>query len=277
MNVELDRRMLFWEMKEIDEKSNEGEKIDFTKVNYVMEKLLNGAECCIEMITNRNNLSNKDFYDKLNQFAYISCWDEVDCYKVLELAYDTKFLGETVISTTMHTNVQKKEGHGHDFSWWNEEIGIDLRIIYSKDFNIEYDHFYTVEEIKKLIDEKKVVIISIMERDLSLGEENYKKESYQIFNCAFDDYDMQYEFFNEGGKFYKYTLMYIKEKLTTEKLKELFSNHLKHTNSEVHDIIGTDGYGSDFGFSIASKYSKEFENRGYAKRLKRLNDYNYHK
>lgn len=107
---------------------------------------------------------------------------------------------------------KKTEGNGSDYSWWNEEVGIDFKIIYTKDFDVDYEHFYTAEEIKKLINEKKIVIISREERDLISDEENYKKEDYQMFDDAFDDYSMQYEFFNEGGKFYKYTLMYIKKK-----------------------------------------------------------------
>lgn len=277
MDIELNEQSAWFEMKEATEKCNNGEKIDFTRVNYIMEQLLYGAECCKEMITNRENLSDEDFYVMLNQFAYVSGWDELDCYNVLEIAYNMKFVDEAVIKTTMHTNVQKTEGNGSDYSWWNEEVGIDFKIIYTKDFDVDYEHFYTAEEIKKLINEKKIVIISREERDLISDEENYKKEDYQMFDDAFDDYSMQYEFFNEGGKFYKYTLMYIKKQLTAEKLKTLFSNHLEHTSSEVCDIIGDNGNRSDFGVYIAKEYLKEFQNNGYAKRLKKLNDFNNHR
>ena len=71
--------------------------------------------------------------------------------------------------------------------------------------------------------------------------------------------------------------MYIKKQLTAEKLKTLFSNHLEHTSSEVCDIIGDNGNRSDFGVYIAKEYLKEFQNNGYAKRLKKLNDFNNHK
>lgn len=275
MYIELVKQMLFWEMNEVVENYNNKKPIDFTQVNYRIEQLLHGAESCQEMIDNRRNISDSDFYSMLNEFAYISGWNDYDCYKVLEMAYNTKFADEAIIKTTMHAICQKTEGHGRDFSWWDEEVGVNFKILYTEGFEVDYEHFYTIIEIKKLIAEKKIVIVSEEEKNLAWEEDNYKKEKYQRFDCAYDDYSMQYEFFNEGGKFYKYTLKYIKKKLNSRQLKKLFSEHLDHVESEVYEATDGRNYGSKSWSYVAKEYSKEFEDKGYAKRLTKLNAKKY--
>ena len=146
MNFQLDLKNLFWEMREAVDKHENGEKVDFTEMNHGIEQLLHGAENCKEMINNRRKISDKDFYSMLNEFAYISDWDDYDCHNVLEMAYNTKFAGYATIQTAMHTVVQKNEGHGRDFSWWNEEIGVNFKILCTEDFEVDYEHFYTIEE-----------------------------------------------------------------------------------------------------------------------------------
>ena len=138
MYIELVRQMLFWEMREAVERRENGEKVDFTEVNQRIEQLLHGAENCQEMINNRRKISDKDFYSMLNEFAYIGGWDDYDCYNVLEMAYNTKFAGYATINTTMHATVQKTEGHGRSFDWWDEEIGVNFRILYTEDFEVDY-------------------------------------------------------------------------------------------------------------------------------------------
>ena len=271
MNIELSRQNLFWEMRETVDNHVNGEKIDFNTLNNRMEQLLHGAENCLEMIDNRKNLSDEEFYKKLLEFAYINDWNEYDCFLVLEIAYNMKFDDEALIKTTMHTVAQKTEGHGRDFSWWNQEVGVDFRIFYTKDFEVDYEHYYTIEEIKKLIAEKKILIVSEEERNLAWEEDNYKKEKYQRFDYAYDEYNMEHRFFDETGKFYKYTLKYIRRELNTKKLKKLYFKHLDHLEHEVYEATDGRNYGSDSSWThVAKEYSKEFEECGYAKRLTRL-------
>ena len=273
MHIELLKQMIFFEMEEAVEKYENGEKVDFTDMNYKIEQLLRGAESCKTMIDDKSKLSDTDFYSMLNEFAYINEWNDYDCYNVLEMAYNTKFVDEAIIKTTMHTFYQKTEGHRKDFSWWNEEVGIDFKILYTNDFEIDYEHFYSINEIKNLITEKKILIVSEKDRDLALDESNYKKEKYQAFDYAYDDYNMQYEFFNEDGKFYKYTLKYIKKELNSRQLKKLFSEHLDYVEDEIYEATDCENYGSDSSWiNVVKKYSKEFEECGYPIRLNRLKE-----
>ena len=73
------------------------------------------------MISDRKKLTNKEFYDLLLKFAFISNWNTYDCYKVSELAYNMNFVGDTVIKTTMHVTNQEKQS-------WNEKSKIEINI-----------------------------------------------------------------------------------------------------------------------------------------------------
>ena len=272
MNVELNEKNLFWEVKGIAKDFYDGKKVDFSEINSSVEKLIDGAESCMKMISDRRNLTNKEFYDMLLKFAFITNWSDYDCYKVLGLAYNMNFVGDAVIKTTMHATVQKTEGHGRDFSWWNEEVGINFKVVHTKDFKVDYKHTYSVEEIKKMIDEKKILIISEEERSLAWDEKNYKKEKYQRFDYAYDDYSWKHRFFDETGKFYPYTLRYIRSKVNKKTLLKLFKEHLEHTNREIYEATHEKCWNGNHYKKAVEEYSGEFEHQGYAKRLTKLNE-----
>ena len=271
MNVELNERKLYWEIDAMARDFYDGKKADFSETNSGVKELIDGAESCMKMISDRKNLTNQEFYHLLLKFAFISDWNDYDCHKVLELAYNMNFVGDAVIKTTMHTTVQKTDGHGRDFSWWNEEIGIDFKVAYTKDFKVDYEHTYSIEEIKKLIDEKKILIISEEERSLSWDKKNYKKEEYQRFDYAYDDLNWEHRFFDDTGKFYPYTLRYIRSKVSKKVLLKLFKEHLEHANREIYEATHTNCWYESHYKKAIEKYNAEFKKQGYSKKLKYLN------
>ena len=273
MNVSLKYKILYWKLEESARNFYDAGKINFSEINSGVEELIDGAESCLTMIYDRSMLTDEQFYEMLLKFAYIYDWNGYDCSCVLGLAHNLEFIGEAVIKTTMHANIQNTEGHGRDFSWWNEEIGIDFRILYTKDFTVDYDHFYTIEEIKKLIDTKQIIIICEENRNLAWEKSNYKKEEYQEFDYAYDDYSMKYVFFNKNGKFYPYTLKYIRSIINEKTLLELFKDHLDHSRREIYGATHKSCWTGDHFKKVAEEYSQEFKNQGYAKRLKRLNKF----
>ena len=269
MNVELKERILYWEVEGIGNDFDDSEKIDFSEINSGVEEIIDGAEACLKMISDRKKLTNKEFYDLLLKFAFISNWNTYDCYKVLELAYNMNFVGDTVIKTTMHAIHQKTEGHGRSFSWWNEEVRINFKVAYTKDFKVDYEHAYSVDELRRLIDEKKILIIS--ERSSDCDEKNYKKEKYQRFDKPYDDYSWKNDFFGETGKYYPYTLRYIRSKLNKEKFLKLFKGHLENANKEIYEATHEECWDKSYKKAIKA-FSAEFEQQGYAKKLTKLNE-----
>lgn len=83
MYVYLIYEQIFWEMKDVVERYRKGENLDFSEMNSVMERLIHGAESHKEMITDKRKIGDKEFYDMLREFAYIT-WTEIDSLRVLE-------------------------------------------------------------------------------------------------------------------------------------------------------------------------------------------------
>ena len=275
MNIQLIEKTLFGEMKEAVNDYKSGNPIDFIPLNHSVEELIHGAESCKEMINNRGEISDSDFYRMLNEFSFMH-FGERDYYNVLELVYHTNFVDDTVMKTDMHKIIQKRDNG----IWWEYRTDYHFRVLYAEDFKVDSNHSYTIEEIKQLIEEKKIVLLSKV-RVLSCTDVDYKKEefgnstdlilheNYEKFDCAFHG-NREYEFFHVDGKYYPYTLKYIKNYINSKKLKRLFSAHINHTENEVRDV--TDYRGNDAWSYVAKEYSKEFEDKGYAKRLVKLRE-----
>ena len=134
-----------------------------------------------------------------------------------------------------------------------------------------------IEEIKKLIDEKKIIIICEEERNLAWDKEDYEEEEYQRFDYAYDDYNMEHSFFSKEGKFYPYTLKYIRSRVNKKELSKLFKEHLEHSNREIYEATHKSSWTEDHFKKVAEEYSQEFKNQGYAKRLKKLNEFGVRK
>ncbi len=82
----------------------------------------------------------------------------------------------------------------------------------------------------------------------------------------------EFQFVDERGGYYRYGLKYIKKHITKEKLMELFDDNLENINTQVMDVTDGSHFGSKAWISTAQEYAKEFEERGFARRLKQLND-----
>lgn len=265
MDIELNRQLLLLsEMSEVVHNYKDGKKIDFTRVNYEIEKLLHSAESCNKIVNNGIKLSDNDFYLFLNEFARITGWSQFDCQQVINMANGFKYDESSTLITSMQ-RVLPESG---------EIVRIYLDIIYNQKFNVDSKHVYSVEEIEKLVNQKKIIIVCEKASNIDYDKKYYRSEEYHSFECAYDEDNLEYEFFNEGGMFYPYTLMYIRKELSSDKIRKLISSHLNNVNDEISDVITDGGFASDYWTYVAHEYLKEFENQGYSKRLRRINERN---
>ena len=154
MYIDLLKRELFGELEDLANNYREGKKVDFTRIKKEFEELLKGAEDCKNVIDNRRSITDKEFYDMLEEIAFIE-WDEEDYYKIIGKAENIEYVGDDTILTTMEQFVSTNE-ELEDIGYWDDETGINLRILYTKDFEIDDEHFYTIEEIERLIAEKRL-------------------------------------------------------------------------------------------------------------------------
>lgn len=274
MNVELKNRNIYWEIDEAANNYKENGEIDFSKLDSGILELIDGAESYMKMIQNRRSFKDKEFFDNLLKIAFINDFNENDCLHVLELVHNLKFVGFGRIKTTMKSTVRKTEGRGKSFDWWEEIVGVDYKILYTKDFTIDNDHIYTISEIKKLLEEKKIVIVSEEERSLAWYSDIFTSEEYYGFDYAYDRCDMEHKFLDKTGEFYLYTLKYIRKSVKRKKLIELFKAHILNTNLELRDATNKNNWNNFEHRKVVEEYSKEFEKNGYERRLRILSEFN---
>jgi len=279
MNIDSFNGSIYWNLKEIVESYEKEGKIDFGEIDIEIEEMLYSLEDCLLMINCAEKISDVNYYNMLKGFAYISNWSDYDYYRVIEIANNQTYKAIGTIMTTMHSKYIKNEGRGRDFGYYNVETGINFRILYTEDAKIDFGHFYTIEEITRLIEEKRIVIICEEERNLSYDDE-YVVEEYYAFDCVFNDNVSRtiseinnYEFFHKDGKFYEYTLKYIKQTVDRKELLKIFKEYLGHVNGEINSVIKA-YYGNDGAWGIVcGECTKEFNDKGYVKRLQRLNSF----
>ena len=257
MNISLKCRDLFWEIEESIMNYYDCNKNNFAKINAGVEELIAGAEACLKLVQD-NNLSNEEFYNLLLKFAYIDNWTTEDYYHVIALSNNIKVSSVDIIKTTMHKN---------------NEIGINFKILSSDDFINNHEYFYSIDTIKKLIKNKKIILISEEERIIINSKDEYNPEEYVSFALSFNKDSIKKDFFTKNGKYYGFTLKYIRNSLNKKKLLELYRTHLMHTNCEIDAITNKKSWNDDNFKRLVKEYKSQYKKKDYNSRLTKLNEF----
>ena len=120
-------------------------------------------------------MSDKDFYELIKYFYYIKL-DESDYLEMISRKFGCRYTKIVTIPTTMVFDEMVEEGHRKSFSYWKQRFQVYLQVATNPDVIIN-NHVYTVEEIKKLLLDKSIVIVLKESRDLDKKlelEEDYK-------------------------------------------------------------------------------------------------------
>lgn len=135
------------------------------------------------------NLSNKDFFTLISRFysIYITRDDFLNALsKVNGIEYDKiEKLNSRMIFKDMVS-----EGHGRDFSWWEETFQIGWIVATSKDLTLNSDYNYSNEEIKQMIKNKQIISFNNYVRAIGMDPElSYEPERVEKINIPKIDFD----------------------------------------------------------------------------------------
>lgn len=134
-------------------------------------------------------LSDEEFYDLLCKVYSISLTEE-DYLKILSKRNNKKYNRFTEIGTFMTFTDTATEGHGRDFSWWQQLYQIRYIVAVSEDIEIEYDSILRKNDIKKMIEDKSIVIIECKTRPINNKLNiNETVEDMQLINlnCSYSN------------------------------------------------------------------------------------------
>lgn len=145
MEFELYESLAGWEMPEIIKEYRETKKINISYFKYVFNLLLEKAEIAKELLENGETLTDEEYYEKLKEFMRFY-YSFNDYSKIVMMYFNAKGFNLTktdIIRTTMH--IDKK-------------TAINYHVFCTEDVNIAPYHAYTISELQKLIDDKKIVL-----------------------------------------------------------------------------------------------------------------------
>ena len=103
-------------------------------------------------------LSDQEFYDLLCKVYSISLTEE-DYLKILSKRNNKKYNRFTEIGTCMTFNDTATEGRVKNFSYWKQLYQVRYIVAVSEDINIEYDSILRKKDIKKMVEDKSIVIV----------------------------------------------------------------------------------------------------------------------
>lgn len=139
--------------------------------------------------TEFRDLSNEEFYSLISNFytVFLTKKDILDIlFKVMGVEY-TKF--EQLNSKMIYKDIVS-EGHGRDFSWWEETYQVGWLVAAAKDLNLVPNYNYSKEEIKEMVEKKQIVSFGQMDKaigfDPIIPYEEEKVEKIDIPRVSLD-------------------------------------------------------------------------------------------
>lgn len=233
---------------EKDKENNDKLTIAFN--NYLKELLvlIKKADECKKIIKKYNSLSDLAFYNIMKTFNGNSNITIKDRIKIISLYYKKDFEGIRKIRTSMSHPVIEEYGHGKDLESRREFRTVDLEVVF-RDIDLDLYHYYTREEINKLIKDKKIVIMSSMVNwDNSCSD----TDRYDLTPSVNDETD---QFEEKDGKYFGTMLKYYRNIYSKENLTKIKKDYIEQIKDK-RDIM----------LSIEKRFNEE----SFQKKLNKL-------
>ena len=174
---------------------------------------------------NDKNINDEFYYSILSELSNVIL-EKNDYLEILSSMNNKEYIKIDTIKTSLLANKRIP-------------TSILFEIAYTKDFNYDSNHYYTIDELNNSINNKDIVLLdklyNIDNIDFNNVNENEKSCLFEIINYI--------DFLNPNSKLYLYTLKYIRnnisEKFLDEKLNEYKNNIYREIEYVVHfDEIG---------------------------------------
>lgn len=243
--------------------SYENQNIVISRAEELIKEYLENAESIDEIIKFRKKMNDEEFIEKLEMIA---------CFDIC--MYD--------ISRTLKRN-------GTNFDNIYEKVPTttiyDLTIFANNNFEYEYLHNYSIDEIKKLVDNGDIIIVEeYMTSLFKLGlESKNRNEKCKTFNPilksvkgdTYDDRECLDDYFTKNDDFYyKVFINYVRSQVKTSWLKKELEKYINEIS------LGVETMQEQSNNKIESVERREvikscldnFEEKGYVKRLEKLKE-----
>lgn len=203
---------------------------------YIENSLINineTIESFNKLIKDRE-LSFTEYIEILNKIYNIQITDN-DLLKIssIILKNNTKY---TILNTDIIYNITKRTEINYNFKYYNESYKLYIKVAFTNDNDIDFKHKYNTDEISKLINEKKIILISfIPEEESNSYYDNYIEieKLYPLNNITTDNF-INIKKINKD--YIPALYSFLKEQFTIDKLKKDLSIYLDTTNKKLEVV-----------------------------------------
>ena len=210
-------------------------------------------------------LSDEEFYNLLCK-VYSIVLTEEDYLKILSKKNNKKYNRFTEIGTYMTFTDTATEGHGRDFSWWEQLYQVRYTIAVSEDTNLEYNITLKKEDIKKMIDDKSIVITAI--KSTPLHNKLKINEEFEQFPLTQLNDTYSHIYGKKSGPIYKddnfpIVISMLRRKFTKKRILRDMKRYIQELQDEI-DMITLYSH-QDYFYDKTSKLCKEWYNQSEEK------------
>lgn len=205
---------------------------------------------------NFDKLSDKDLYELLTKI-YDIYLDEDDYLKMISKYNNKQYTFFHRIPTTITFYDTATEGHGRDFSWWQQLYQVYYIAATSDDMEFDYNKIYSKEEIKKMLHDKIIVILKKESKPIG-DNPKFKQEKFEampILDIDIKDY---------GDNMSKFVLNnfhlfgeLLREEFTRRKVLKDMREFISILNKEIQDVY-SDAQSNDYIYSGIARICKDW-------------------
>lgn len=226
----------------------------------VMDSLLN---------SDLKNLNDDNFYNLISSMYHITL-EEEDHLKIISKKMNKKCMYFTDIETSMTFTDTATEGRGKDFSWWQQLYQIEYTVGVFKGCNIDSSSIFSKKDIRKMIDEKNIIIIDIKSVPLDY-EPDFKEEveHFSLYDYKFDDEINKNEDFS-------IIISILRKKFTKKRILKDIRYQLEELSLQINEILDfysdPNPFYSNTSLLIGEWFKNSEEKKEYVKLLEKTNN-----
>ena len=114
------------------------------------------------------DIPDKTFYSLVSNFYSIYLYNG-DILNIISRLKGIQYDRFEALNSRMVFKDIVSEGHGRDFSWWEETFQVNYIVAVAEDFTIDPNHNYSKEDIEEMAKNKQIVAIDSYSKDIGMN------------------------------------------------------------------------------------------------------------
>lgn len=114
------------------------------------------------------DIPDKTFYNLVSNFYSIYLYNG-DILNIISRVKGIQYDRFEALNSRMVFKDIVSEGHGRDFSWWEETFQVNYIVAVAEDFTIDPNHNYSKEDIEEMAKNKQIVAIDSYSKDIGMN------------------------------------------------------------------------------------------------------------